>query len=99
AVREKCRVSQDGEPQPRPSQEAGPTLTFVCLSDNDDALTPGLDGAHSLTGRADRLVICMSEPSPFGTILTGRHALLDDRRGRLAVFGVIVEGCVPGRNR
>jgi hypothetical protein len=99
AVREKCRVSQDGEPPPRPSQEAGPTLTFVCLSDNDDALTAGLAAAHSLTGRADRVVICMSEPSPFGTILTGRHALLDDRRGRLAVFGVTEEGCVPGRIR
>src|SRR5262249_57355053 len=59
----------------------------------------GLLAALCLTGSGERVVIGMSEPSPFGTMLTGRHAFLDDRRGRLAVFGVTEEGCVPGRIR
>jgi hypothetical protein len=41
----------------------------------------------------------MSEPSPFGAVLTGQRALLDDVGGRLTVFHVIEEGCSPGRIR
>jgi RyR domain len=37
---------------------------------------------------------------PFGNdVLSGRRALLDDVEGRLTVFEVIEEGCVPGRIR
>ena len=35
----------------------------------------------------------------IGAVLTGRRALLDNVEGRLAVFGVIEEACVPGRMR
>jgi hypothetical protein len=41
----------------------------------------------------------MSDPSPFGRVLTGQKALLDDVEGRLTVFEVIEEACVPGRIR
>jgi hypothetical protein len=97
AIGRNCSVSCDGDPQ----QSAGdaPALTFICLPSNDDALTAGLAAAHSLTARSDRVVICMSEPSPFGAVLTGASALLDDVQGRLTVFEVIEEACVPGRIR
>jgi hypothetical protein len=74
-------------------------VVFVCLPDNDDALSAGLAAAQSLTTRSGRVVICLHEPSPFGAVLTGQQAVLDDERGRLAVFGVVEEGCVPGRIR
>jgi hypothetical protein len=53
-----------------------------------------------MTTRGDRVVICMSEPSPFvlGTVFSTQRALLDPE-GRLAVFEVIEEGCVPARVR
>ena len=72
---------------------------FVCLRDNDDALNAGLTAAHRLTTPSGRVVICLREPSPFGTVLTGQKSLPDDERGRLTVFGVFEEGCVPGRIR
>jgi hypothetical protein len=96
AIRRNCSVTCGDPPG---SASDAPTLIFVCLSDNDDALTAGLAAAHSLTARSDRVVICMSEPSPFGAVLTGARALLDDVEGRLTVFEVIEEACVPGRIR
>jgi voltage-gated potassium channel Kch len=72
-----------------------PTLIFVCLPDNDEALRAGLAAAHALAGGGGRVVICMSQPSPFGAVLTGESALLDNARGRLAVFDVLEEACVP----
>ena len=97
-VRQNCSVTCDGDAPRRPSG-GEPTLVFVCLPDNNDALTAGLAAAHSLTGRADRVVICMSQPSPFGAVLTGQTALLDDVEGRLTVFEVVEEACVPARIR
>jgi hypothetical protein len=98
AVRRACSVVWDGIALTGPFGE-GPTLVFVCLADNDDALSVGLTAAHSFSTRSGRVVICMGEASPFGAVLTGKAALLDDERGRLAVFGLIEEGCVPRRIR
>ncbi len=97
-VRRNCSVTCDDDVPQRPSG-GEPTLIFVCLPDNDDALNAGLAAAHSMTARSDCVVICMSEPSPFGAVLTGQKALLDDVEGRLTVFGVTEEACVPGRIR
>jgi RyR domain len=74
-------------------------VVFVCLPDNDDALSAGLAAAQSLTTRSGRVVICLHERSPFGAVLTGQRTVLDDEHGRLAVFGVLEEGCVPARIR
>lgn len=93
-----CAVSSNVDRQQRPVP-GEPTLIFICLPDNDDALIAGLDAVHSLNARSDRVVMCMSDPSPFGTVLTGQKALLDDVEGRLTVFEVIEEACVPGRIR
>jgi len=98
AVRRNCSVTCDAA---APERSAGDpaTLIFVCLPDNDDALNAGLSAAYSLTAGADRAVICMSQPSPFGAVLTGQKSLLDNVEGRLAVFEVIEEACVPERIR
>jgi voltage-gated potassium channel Kch len=98
AVSRTCSVTMDGGATGRPGG-GDPAVVFVCLPDNDDALSAGLAAAHSLTTRSGRVVICLHEPSPFGAVLTGQRTVLDDEQGRLAVFGVIEEGCVPGRIR
>jgi len=93
-----CSVTYAAD-MPRPLADDAPRLMFVCLPDNDEALRAGLAGAHTLTGRSDRVVICMAEPSPFGTVITGDGALLDDAKGRLTVFEVLGEACVPEQIR
>ena len=97
-VARNCSVMWDEEALVRTSGEE-PVLIFVCLPDNDDALDAGLAAAHSLTDRYDRVVICMSEPSPLGAVLSGQRPLLDDVEGRLTVFDVIEEACVPDKIR
>ena len=97
-VRRNCSVTCDDDGSPWPLGD-GPALIFICLPDKDDALNAGLAAAHAMTARSDRVVICMSEPSPFGAVLSSQKALLDDVEGRLTVFEVIAEACVPGRIR
>lgn len=89
-----CAVTGVAE-LPRSLGGSCPCLVFVCLPDNDEALRAGLAAAHALAGHRGRVVICMSQPSPFGAVLTGDSALLDNARGRLAVFDVLEEACVP----
>lgn len=89
-----CFVAVDGSAAGRP-RGGEPTVVFVCLPDNEDALSSGLVAAQSLTTRSGRVVICLREPSPFGAALTGQRIVLDNKQGRLAVFGVVEEGCVP----
>jgi len=98
-IRRNCSVTCDDDAPPRPSGDE-PTLVFICVPDNDDALHAGLAASRAMTTRSDRVVICMSEPSPFvlGTVFSAQRALLDPE-GRLAVFQVLEEGCVPGRIR
>ena len=97
-VARNCSVIWDDEVLVR-TAAGEPVLIFVCLPDNDDALNAGLAAAHSLTARYDRVVICMSEPSPLGAVLSGLRPLLDDVEGRLTLFDVIEEACVPGKIR
>jgi hypothetical protein len=89
-----CSVTCDNDPPPDGS---APTRTFVCLPGAEDALNAGLAAAHVLTDPDDLVVVCMSEPSPFGAVLTGQTALLDDVKGRLNVFEVLEEACMPAR--
>jgi voltage-gated potassium channel Kch len=98
AIRGTCLVTCDGDAPQQPDGEEL-THTFVCLSGTDEALNAGLAAAHSMTARSGQVVICMSEPSPFGPVLSGKTALLDDVKGRLTVFEVIEEACVPARIR
>lgn len=94
-----CSVTcDDDDALQRPAGDE-PALIFICLPNNDDALNAGLDAADAMNTRADRVVICLSEPSPFAAVLGSQKALLNDAEGRLAVFEVIEEACVPGRIR
>ncbi len=99
AVSRTCFVTVDGSATKRRGGGEPNLVVFVCLPDNDDALSAGLAAAQSRTARSGRVVICLQEPSPFGAVLAGQRAVLDDGQGRLAVFGVVEEGCVPGRIR
>ena len=86
-VRENCHVKVEDRTAPVALADDAPTLMFVCLSDNEEALSAGLAAAHSVADRSDRVVICMGEPTPFDSVLTGDKALLDD------------VGCRPDRIR
>jgi hypothetical protein len=72
---------------------------YVCLDADDDALSEGLAMAHSLVSRRGHVVVCMRESSPFAGVLAARSGLIDDVMGRLSVFGVIEEACVPSNIR
>jgi hypothetical protein len=94
-IRRNCDISfQDRTARVSLADDA-PTLMLVCLPDNDEALSAGLAAAHSVADRSDRVVICMGEPTPFDSVLSGERALLDDVKGRLTVFDVMEEACVP----
>jgi len=73
----------------------GDCIVFVCLDGADDAFGEGLAMAHSLAGRNARVVVCMRESSPLRGVLAERSGLIDDVMGRLSVFGVIQEACMP----
>jgi hypothetical protein len=68
---------------------------FVCLDGADDALREGLAMAHSLAGKQGRVVVCMRESAPLAGVLSAHSGLIDDAMGRVNVFGVIQEACVP----
>jgi RyR domain len=70
---------------------------FVCLDNDEDALREGFDMARLVADGCGRVVICVSGSSPFATALVARTGLLDDLGGRLSVFTVIPEACVPER--
>lgn len=75
--------------------QTGECTVFVCLDGTDDALREGLAMSHVLAGRRGRVVVCMGEASPLSGVLAARSGLIDDVMGRLTLFGVIQEACVP----
>lgn len=93
-----CAVTVDDNATER-RRGGEPSVIFVCLPDNDDALSTGLATAQHMTVGSGRVVICLQDPSPFGSVLAAQRAVLDDEHGHLAIFGVVEEGCVPRRIR
>jgi hypothetical protein len=77
----------------------GECVVYVCLDGDDDALTEGLAMAHSLLSRRGHVVVCMRKADPFAAVLAARSGLVDDVKGRLSVFGVLQEACVPANIR
>jgi voltage-gated potassium channel Kch len=96
AVSTHCSITY-GEPLALPG--TGEYTVYVCLDGDDNALTEGLALAHSLAGQGGRVVVCMRESGPFAAVLAERSGLVDDVRGRLSVFGVLEEACVPANIR
>jgi hypothetical protein len=78
---------------------SGEYTVFVCLDGPDEVLREGLAMAHSLASWRGHVVICMRESSPFAGVLAARSGLIDDVMGKLSVFGVIQEACVPAEIR
>ncbi len=79
-------------PEPQPDIA---TTIIVCLPENEEGLRTGLDALRIPGSRADKVVICMSELSPFGS--TFNAGFLDDVHGRLRIFEVLEEACMPDR--
>jgi hypothetical protein len=77
----------------------GEYTVYVCLEDNDEALSEGLAIAHSLASRRGRVVVCMPEYDPLAPVLAARSGSVDDVMGRLSVFEVLQEACVPAAIR
>jgi RyR domain/TrkA-N domain len=77
----------------------GEYIAYICLDGDDYALTEGLAMAHSLLPRPGHVVVCMRKSDPFAGVLAARSGLVDDVRGRLSVFGVLQEACVPANIR
>jgi RyR domain-containing protein/TrkA family protein len=97
AIRDNCSITY-AEPPAFPA--VGEYTVYVCLdADDDDALSEGLAMAHSLVSRRGHVVVCMRESSPFAGVLAARSGLIDDVMGKLSVFGVIEEACVPSNIR
>lgn len=96
-VSRRCQVRADcaADDAELAAPGAAPRLVFICLPDTDEAMQTGLAAAHAQSGPADRVVICVEEPLPFSVIFTGNRALLDDIGGRLSIFEVHHQACVP----
>ena len=99
AINDSCEVEVTNRAEQFKLADRKPTLMLVCLSDNEEALSTGLAAAHSVADRSDRVVLCMGEPTPFDSVLSGQHALLDDVGGRLTVFDVTEQATMPSRIR
>lgn len=96
AIRVNCSITYADLPD---LPVRGDCTVYVCLDADDDALSEGLAMAHSLVSRRGHVVVCMRESSPFAGVLAARSGLIDDVMGRLSVFGVIEEACVPSNIR
>jgi RyR domain/TrkA-N domain len=96
AIRENCTITYDELPE---LPATGEYTVYVCLDGDDDALSEGLAMAHSLVSRRGRVVVCMRDSSPFAGVLAARSGLIDDVMGKLSVFGVLEEACVPANIR
>jgi hypothetical protein len=79
---------------PEPQSDISTTIV-VCLPENEQGLRVGLDALRRPASASDIIVICMSERSPFAD--TFNKDLLDDVHGRLRIFDVLEEACVPDR--
>jgi RyR domain/TrkA-N domain len=95
-IRDNCSITYDELPE---LPATGEYTVYVCLDGDDDALTEGLAMAHSLVSRRGHVVVCMRDSSPFAGVLAARSGLIDDVMGRLSVFGVLEEACVPANIR
>ena len=96
AISANCSITYDELPG---LPATGLYTVYVCLDGDDDALSEGLAMAHSLVSRRGDVVVCLRDSSPFAGVLAARSGLIDDVMGRLSVFGVIEEGCVPANIR
>lgn len=79
--------------------EGAPYTAFVCDSSDDAALRLSMDLARQVVSGRGRVVTCMREPAPFARTLAGHARFLEDLRGRMSVFEIIQEACMPANIR
>jgi voltage-gated potassium channel Kch len=96
AISAHCSISYDLAPAPGPGGEC---TVVVCVDGDDDALREGLAMTHALASSPGKVVVCLPQSSPFDQVLAAKSGLVDDFMGRLTVFGVIEEACVPATIR
>jgi RyR domain/TrkA-N domain len=96
AISASCSITCGEVPQ---LPGTGEYTAYVCLEGDDDALSEGLSMAHSLVTRRGHVVVCMRKSDPFAGVLAASSGLVDAVRGRLSVFGVLQEACVPANIR
>jgi voltage-gated potassium channel Kch len=72
---------------------------FVCLDDEDDALRASLAIGRLAASDRAHVVTCMRASAPFAQTLAGNPKFLEDLRGRISVFEVIQEACMPANIR
>ena len=95
AIEQYCQVTAAGPGLTGP----GPYTVFVCLDSDDDVLREGLAMAHLLASRSGQVILCLREAAPFAGVIAATSGLVDDVMGRLSVFGVLQEACVPANIR
>lgn len=74
-------------------------MIFVCDLADDAALRESMDLARQVAGGRGRVVSCMRGSAPFARTLAGQTKFLEDLHGRISVFEVIEEACVPANIR
>jgi voltage-gated potassium channel Kch len=72
---------------------------FICLDDEDDALRASLAIGRLVASDRAHVVTCMRTSAPFAQTLAGNPKFLEDLRGRISVFQVIQEACMPANIR
>jgi len=72
---------------------------FICLDDEDDALRASLAIGRLAASDRAHVVTCMRASAPFAQTLAGNPKFLEDLRGRISVFEVIQEACMPANIR
>lgn len=90
-----CRISCEEPEVPDTAQYT----VFICLDDDDDALRASLEIGRQVASDRARVVTCMRASAPFAQTLAGNPKFLEDLRGRMKVFEVIQEACMPANIR
>jgi hypothetical protein len=90
-----CSVSYEELKLPDTAQYTA----FICLDDDDDALRASLDMGRRVASDRARVVTCIRASAPFAQTLAGNPKFLEDLRGRMSVFEVIQEACMPANIR
>jgi hypothetical protein len=78
---------------------AGAYTVFVCLDDDDKALSESMAAGSAVASGRGYVVACVRESASFARTLAGYTRILEDLRGKIRVFGIIEEACVPANVR
>jgi voltage-gated potassium channel Kch len=81
---------------------AGAYTVFLCLDDDDDdddTLRESMAVGRAVASGRGYVVACVRESASFARTLAGYTRILEDLRGKIRVFGIIEEACMPANIR